>query len=208
MNQRFTGPKKKIHRGRKKTKKIKFFYNNINGLTSKTGSLKAIIQSLLPDVVVLCKTKLSKATSGLLNNIFNKNQFKVFSKFTKAGKEEIVVAIRNNAFQSSLEVTSSNLNTIMSASCSTGNNKIRVMVGYAPQEDDDIEFREEFFQELELEITNCIAGGDIPFEVCDFNAKIVSSTTFPQGIPISDNRKLLWDIVNEQKMIILNYTNK
>ena len=152
MNHRFTGVKKKIHRGRKKTKKIKFFYNNINGLASKTESLKAIIQSVLPDVVVLCETKLSKATGGLLNDIFNKNQFKVFPKFTKAGKEGIAVAVRNNAFQSCLDVTSSNLNTIMSVRLSTGNNKIRAIVGYAPQEDDDIETREEFFQELELEI--------------------------------------------------------
>ena len=73
-----------------------------------------------------------------------------------------------------------------------------MIVGYAPQEDDDIETREEFFQELELEITKCMAIGDIPLIVGDFNAKIVPSTSSLNGTPVSENGKLLWDIVHER----------
>ena len=113
LNARFRGIKKKIHRGKKKTKKIKLYYNNINGISSKTESLKAIVQSLLPDVVVLCETKLSKKTSGVLNQVFDEKQFAIIPRFTKAGKEGLAVIVKHNTFQSVLDVTSSNLNTIM-----------------------------------------------------------------------------------------------
>ena len=78
-----------------------------------------------------------------------------------------------------------------------------MIVGYAPQEDDDIETREEFFQDLELEITKCMAIDDIPLIVGDFNAKIVSSTSSPNGMPTTENGKLLWDIVQERQLKIL-----
>ena len=208
LNARFRGIKKKIHRGKKKTKKIKLYYNNINGISSKTESLKEIVQSLLPDVVVLCETKLSKKTSGVLNQVFDEKQFAIIPRFTKAGKEGLAVIVKHNTFQSVLDVTSSNLNTIMTVRLSTGLNNIRLIVGYAPQEDDDIETREEFFQELELEITKCMAIGDIPLIVGDFNAKILPSTSSLNGTPVSENGKLLWDIVHERQLKILNFTDK
>ena len=36
---------------------MKVWYNNVNGYTSKKGSVERIIQSIDPDVIALCETK-------------------------------------------------------------------------------------------------------------------------------------------------------
>ena len=204
----FHKKKKKVRRGKKKRKKIKLFYNNINGLSSKTESLKKIMSTLGPDIVVLCETKLSKSTKGVLNHTFDKKQFTVIPRFTKAGKEGLVIAVKHNTFQSILDVTSTNLNTIMSVRLSSGQKNIRLILGYAPQEDDENDTRDEFFQELELELRSCITSGDIPLIVGDFNARLEPSAQCIQGIPTSENGKLLWDILKEHEMMVFNFSGK
>ena len=201
--------RKKVRRGKKKKKTVRLYYNNINGLTSKTESLKKILGCLSPDIVALCETKLSKATKGVLSKNFDERVYSIIPRFTKAGKEGLVIAVKHNTFKSVLDVTTTELNTIMSVRLSTGVNNIRLILGYAPQEDEDNEIREEFFQELELELRCCATSGDFPLLIGDFNAKIEpSSAELSQGIPISENGKSLHNIIKEYDLSILNFTAK
>ena len=166
------------------------------------------MSTLAPGIVLLCETKLSKATKGILNETFDNKQFSIIPRFTKAGKEGLVIAIKHNTFKSVLDVTTTQLNTIMTVRLSSGSSNIRLILGYAPQEGDDNDIREEFFQELELEIRCCLSNGDYPLLVGDFNAKVEPSMTCQQGEPVSENGKLLWDILKENDLSVLNFNKK
>ena len=131
-------------------------------------------------------------------------QYKIYPRFTKVGKEGIALAVKHNTFKSTLEVTHTQLNTIISVRMCTGSYSIRVILGYAPQETDTEECREQFFDELELEIKICEEAGDIPFLVGDFNAKITPSDT-PQGSPVSKNGMLFHKILKEYDFHVLNF---
>ena len=53
---------KKLRRGKKRSRNINgtvtLFFNNIDGLLSKSNSLKSMISHLKPDIIMLCETKL------------------------------------------------------------------------------------------------------------------------------------------------------
>ena len=134
-------------------------------------SLELIKQDLQPDIIALSETKLGKSAYGLLEESLKKKLYKIYPRFTKAGKEGIVLAVKHNAAKTIMEVTNSQLKTIVAVRMYTGTKSIRIILGYAPQETDDEETRELFFNELELEIKLCIEAGDIPLIVGDFNAK-------------------------------------
>ena len=69
--------------------------------------------------------------AGVLRKVFDEKQFSMIPKFTKAGKEGLAVIVKHNTFQSVLEVTSSNLQTIRSVRLLTGVNNICLIMGYA-----------------------------------------------------------------------------
>ena len=120
------------------------------------------------------------------------------------GKEGLLLAVKHNIFKSILDVTHTQLNTILTVRMSTGTCNIRAILGYAPQETDSETNREQFYNELELEVKMCIDAGDIPLLMGDFNAKIEPSDS-PQGSPISKNDILLHDLLKEHDLEILNF---
>ena len=149
----FRRKRSKIRRSRNKKKSIDIFYNNINGFKSKMTSLESIVQSTKPHIIALCETKLSKNSNGIIEEVFNKKEYKSFPRFTKVGKEGLLIAVKHNTFKSVLEVTQSQLNTIISVRLSSGCSNIRLILGYAPQETEDETVQQQFFDELELEVT-------------------------------------------------------
>ena len=156
------------------------------------------------DIVALCETKRGENDIGHLEETMNKKQYKIYPSSTKVGKEGIALAVKHNAFKYTLDVTTTQLNTIMSIRMFTGAYCIRVILGYAPQETDSEACREQFFDELELEIKMCVEAGDIPFLLGDFNAKITKSDT-PQGLPVSRNGILFHEILQEYNLHVLNF---
>lgn len=100
-------------------------------------SLKIIIERQQPDIIALCETKLAENSKGLVEETLNKKQYKITNRFTKAGKEGLTLAVKHNTFQTTLDVTHSQLKTILAVRLSTGTCSIRAILGYAPQETDD-----------------------------------------------------------------------
>ncbi len=188
-------------------KDINVYYNNINGLKSKMASLKGILEKEQPHVLALCETKLAKNAHGLLEETINKKRYKIIPRYTKAGKEGMVIALRNDTFQSILDVTQSQLNTIVTVRVSTGTYNLRIILGYAPQEDEADTIREEFYDELELEVKMCTVAGDFPILLGDFNGRIHPASS-PQGTPQSGNGTLLHNILHEHDLHVMNFSNK
>ena len=169
------------------------------------SSLEIINQNLQADIIALCETKLGTNAKGLLEESLNKKQYKIFPKFTKPGKEGLVLAIKHNTFKTTLEVTNSKLKTIVAVRMYTGTKSIRIILGYAPQETDDEETRELFYNELELEVKLCIEAGDLPLVIGDFNAKIEPSDSSPYGTPMSNNGTLFHNLLVEHDLHVLNF---
>ena len=59
--------KKHGHRGRGKNKNLKVYLNNVNGLVCRADSVKDILETEKPDIVVLCETK---ASNSFVANFF------------------------------------------------------------------------------------------------------------------------------------------
>ena len=195
----------KVRRSKKKQKTITLLYNNINGFKTKMTSLELINKDIQPDIIALCETKLAESACGLLEESLNKKLYKIFPKFTKLGKEGLVLAVKHTTAKTIMEVTNSRLKTIVAVRMYTGTKGIRIILGYAPQETDDEETRELFYNELELEVKLCIEAGDLPLVIGDFNAKIEPSDLSPQGVPVSQNGTLFHDLLVEHDLHVLNF---
>ena len=83
---------------------------------------------------------------------------------------------------------------------------VRIILGYAPQENDSPDDREHFFTELGIEITQSKIAGDTPMILGDMNAKV--ECIEGEVVPKSRNGKLLAEILKEQEMEILNFDDR
>ena len=85
---------------------------------------------------------------------------------------------------------------------------IRTINCYGPQENLPLETRSEFFIELETRIVTAKSSGKLVCVECDANSKL--GKQFIKGDPheISQNGKLLLDLVTRQNLIVVNSTEK
>ena len=143
--------KKKVRRSQHpKTKDIDIYYCNLNGAKSKQQSIQQIVEKINQAVLVFCETKLpdDKWLQRMLPN------YSINSRATKTGKSGIAVAVKNQTFQSVLDVTTSENRDILVTRISHGTTTFRMILGYGPQESADVDTRENFFTELEIDVSN------------------------------------------------------
>ena len=90
------------------------------------------------------------------------------------------------------------------AEAKLGDRKIRIINGYGPQEDDDVQDVLGFWQELEEEVIRGKDEGCFILIEMDANAKV--GNTIIKGDPhkMSNNGKLLHDIIERQNLVIGN----
>ena len=62
------------------------------------ASLKVITEKAQPDIVAICETKLAKNAQGLIEETLNSKQYKIIPRFTKVGKEGLLIAVKHNFF--------------------------------------------------------------------------------------------------------------
>ena len=142
-------------------------YNNINGFLSKKESVEKIVSLLNPDIIAFCETKKG-------GNI-KKDQLKTYDiieKTLKRGKEGLLIGIKKGTFTSVREITNSELKNIMAIRIEYPKVNLRVIIGHAPQETERKEIREEFFEELDVQVERCVSSGDELLILCDFNGRI------------------------------------
>ena len=175
------------------------YYCNVNGLKLKQSSLKEIIENLAPKVIALCETKLP--SDSVIKNMLP--DYDINHSPTKVGQSGIVIAVKKQTFNSVLDVTKSSHKNIVVTRIGLDSIAIRVILGYAPQETDYADIREQFFTELEIEINESKICGDIPIILGDMNAKIVMEETEMKSV--TPNGKLLLDLISDQNLNVLNF---
>ena len=171
-------PKKKARNSKEEQigSNVEVYYNNINGLLTKQDSLCHILQMKQPDVVTLCETKLHK------NSQFDIVGYKVFKSNLKAGKEGILVAVKEGTCESAEVIYESDRRNIATIEITYPEDILRMIVVHGPQEDAQMEEREEFYEDLKAEVERSVASGNKMMISGDFNAKLEMADGEVEGV--------------------------
>ena len=85
-----------------------------------------------------------------------------------------------------------------------GKKKIRIVNGYGPQEDDDVQDIFNFWQEFENKVIQAVEDQCLILIELDANAKLGNEVIKNDPHKISNNGKLLMDIITRQNLVIAN----
>ena len=196
---------KKTKRGRRKAKGITIYYNNVNGIKSKLDSIIGILGKLEPEIICFCETKVGSSTT--VDNYLEKAGYKGISRCSKIGEGGLIIAVKRNKLSAVMNITSSPSKRILVGRLEIKGGHLRIIMAYAPQETDDAEVREEFVDELMVEIQAGVQSGDKMLVMGDLNAKIEQDSD-EKIFPVSKNGKLICEVMNEYELSIMNFSKK
>ena len=166
--------------------------------------MEEIVNKTRPTIVVLCEIKLANVNK--IKEIMDK-EYEIIDRCIKLGKGGIIIAVKRNTFGSFIEVTTSDNKNILVGRVALGYKFLRIIAGYAPQEEDLKDIREEFFEDLSVEITKSKLSDDEFIIMGDMNAKIGVDSS---GLVIAEtpNGKLLQNMTDEQDLQVMNFSSK
>ncbi len=182
---------------------LKILYNNINGYSSKRESLNKIVKDIQPDIVALCETK----KCGKINkdDLYG---YQILESDLKRGKEGILIAVKDNIFKSIRDVSDVNneLKNIMVTKIEFPSVVLRVIIAHSPQEDDKQDMREEFTEELSVQIERGMSSGEKVIVLGDFNGRLASDGQTITGGSSSPNGKALCEVVENYQLKVGNFS--
>ena len=175
-------------------------YNNINGYLTKKDSLENIVQALDPDIIALCETK----KAGCIKKQ-ELSSYKVIEKNLKPGKEGILIGVRKGTYNNVQEISDTELKNIMTLKIVYPTFNLRVVVVHAPQETDKVEARQEFFEELFVQVERGLTSGDELIILGDLNGRIACE--MGKYVPENDspNGKQVCELVNKHGLKVGNF---
>ena len=187
-------------RGKKANKAIKLtlFGNNANGLKAKKESLLSALKNFnYPSCVLIQETKLRNPGT------FTIQGYQIFEKTRTGFGGGLLTAIENDLSPVLISL-GSNESEILVVQISVGRHKIRIINGYGPQEQENYEKIGTFWQDLEQEIISAKDEQCMVLIQMDANAKLGRDILPQDPHPISNNGKLLRDIIKRQNLSCLN----
>lgn len=132
--------------------------------------------------------------------------YEVCSSQKKAGQKGIAICVKLQTFKSVLDVTSTDHEDIIVVRVEMMHCTIRLILGYAPQETDPADVREQFFTELEIEISKSKMAEEIPIVMGDMNAKIQVDENVIKAL--TSNGRHLLEVINSQDLDVMNFHEK
>ena len=171
---------------------------NAAGLTSKKESFFNLINSLNPSIITIQETKLTKMRKIKIPGYQNFERL----RNGKAGGGLLTSIIED--LDPVLIHSAKDDIELMTVEIKVGTEKIRIINGYGPQEYDDSSTIINYWQELESEI---IKSKDLNRNIIiqmDANAKL--GPEMIKGCPhkMSNNGKLLYNVIERQDLIVIN----
>ena len=169
---------------------------NIRGFFSKMDSLSDIIENTKIDVIVL--NELKTKNTGRIRKFFKERGYDVFVK-----PEGGILLATKVQFQME-NVTSSTSKTVISGLVQDLN--LRIIAAYGPQESVPKDERQEFFDELQMEILSSVNSANDVIIAGDLNAKIEQKDKkiVSKGNGES-NGDMLLEIINEHSLDVQNF---
>ena len=189
------GGKKK---GRNSLYALSAIGTNSDGLYPKKESLFYLINKLKPSIITIQETKL---TSKGKISIPGYEVIEHLRGENRGGGGLLTAALTD--LNPTLVADDANVDLLV-IQVDVGDQKIRILNGYGPQEVDDAITINSFWQTLELEITNAKEDGCLILLQLDANAKLGNELIKNDPNSISNNGKILLDLVKRQGMHIGN----
>ena len=88
--------------------KITVYYNNVNGIKSKTTSIQQILNHVQPHILALNETKQAST-----RNLTTLKGYDIVSRTVKIGQGCLLIAVRSGIFNSVIDVTTTHNKNIM-----------------------------------------------------------------------------------------------
>jgi exonuclease III len=198
----------KTRRGRKKrdtyTEKLVVLGTNANGLNSKKDSFKELLRNDKPQVAMVQETKMKR------QNKVKVKGYEIFEKVRKnKGGGGVMIAITNDIEGVPVIVSNHDEEVeILVVEVTINSMRIRFLTGYGPQEDSSEDIINKFYAGLEEEILLCEQENCGLIAELDCNAKLGKELI--QGDPntMSNNGKMLWEIMERRECTVINTTKK
>ena len=194
-------PDKPLKSQSKRSKEVSIFLNNINGFTSKKTSLINIIDQIAPNILCLVETKVIKDKVYEVPNYDN-----IVKRNIKKGKGGMMVAVRNGTSNSVKDTTTSSNENILSVEVKLHETALRIILCYGPQEDENSDIKQEFYEDVSIEIENATMNNMIPIVLGDLNAKLkyIDSKT----VADSGNGEILHEVIEKYGLCVCNFHSK
>ena len=119
------------------------------------------------------------------------------------GKGGLLFAKKGNSFSSAIETTITDNRNIVSSQIMYNEFMIRVITIYGPQENDTTEVKQKFYEDLSIEIENCVINGGVPIVGGDLNAKIMKEDE--NIVAKSSNGTLLKQLIEKHNLRVINF---
>ena len=127
----------------------------------------------------------------------------------KTGKEGLLLAIKEGTFVSAEKISESNDKNILTSKVVYPQCTMRFIIAHGPQETDNNEIKNEFYESLMVEIEKGKASDDNVMILGDMNARIGRSVSDIDGIEsISTNGESLKEVVEKYELGVLNFHPK
>ena len=193
--------------GRKNKRRNKNEYKNVffsilgtnsAGLNSKKESLFSVINRFKPSVITLQETKMCKTGNVKIPG------FQVFEKVRLNRKGGGLLTAADEDLNPMMISTGKDENEILTIQVDLGNQKLRIINGYGPQEDDDNQCILGFWQELEAEIINAKDNDCLILIELDANAKVGKEVLSDDPNSMTGNGKIMIDMIERHNLKIAN----
>ena len=173
---------------------------NAAGIMNKKDSFERNIDLFKPAAFFLQETKTKS------KNKLKVKDYTVFEYVRKnRGGGGLMTVVHNNL--NPVSIGNETDDEVIVVEAELGENKVRFVNGYGPQEDDEEEKRICFFQRLDLEVKSAQLAGTLVCIEMDANSKLGPAIIPNDPKPQSKNGKLLENVVKENGLIIVNATN-
>ena len=192
---------RKNHRKNEKGNKLLQFSilgTNSAGLNSKKESFYKIINKFRPSVITIQESKLSRP--GLIKI----PGYQVFDRVRTNKKGGGLLTAADEDMDPVLIGTGSEDTEIMTIQVKVGNEDIRIINAYGPQEDDETNEKLNFWHELEMEVTKAKDNNCMVVIEMDANAKVGKDVLRGDPHNMTGNGKLMLDMLERQNLTILN----
>ena len=170
---------------------------NSAGLLNKQESFERYLNLFLPGVFFVQETKLRRK-----NKIKHPNYITFEYVRKDRGGGGLLTAVHKSL--SPVSVSNDTEEEVLVVEASIARQRVRFINGYGPQDDENSEIREAFFNRIDIEVKRSkLAGAMVCIEM-DANAKLGNLIIPGDPEEQSPNGKLLENVVKENDLIVVN----
>ena len=123
----------------------------------------------------------------------------------KQGKEGFIFGVKEGTFRTVRELTESELKNVLTVKVEYARCNLRVIIGHAPQGNEKVETRAEFFEEMCVQIERAVSSGDEILLLGDFNARVSYDGKGVVAEHESPNGKKMVELLEKYSLKIGNF---